>query len=214
VTSASIYTAPAGSLWVNDTGAVAHQLLASLVNTCPRCILYHLKIAAWWPIPLHPNCRCAQLTIMPGETAPFVSQPLIDVVKNLPHQERDRVLGKSLNALVAAGLIPIGAVVLADRIKHVGEAIHHAKLTDAQLETAGVRRVKWDESSSLASAEDQRRELAAAMAAHTSLAGMITAGIAGAVAGGIHAAARRLDAADVKRRLEEWKKEDHRNHRE
>jgi hypothetical protein len=201
-----IYSAPAGTRWQNTTGAIAYQFRASLVNTCARCLPYHGKIAAWWPIPIHFKCQCDQTAIMPGDAAPIASEPLTVVIDSLPQRERQRVLGKSVSQLLDAGLITLAAVATASRIRPAGEVIAKAKLTDEQLKAAGVRRVK-DQGKGSDEERDREyeaqlgRDLVSVIEAHAALVQSLSAGLAAGAGAGIPLVAELL-----RREIEAWRR--------
>ena len=205
-TAPVIYTAPAGTRWLNCTGALAYQFVCALTNTCPRCLPYHLRIAAWWPLGLHPRCQCDQLPIEPGQEAPLVSRSLDQIVHSLPAHEQLRVLGKTTMLLIGAGIVGIDQVVTKNRTRPPGEVIARAKLSDEQLKAAGVRRVPdpgrgSEQARERANQDRLARDLLPALEAHEALAAAIGAGL-GAGAG----AALGFSAEELGRGIAEWKR--------
>jgi hypothetical protein len=127
-----------GDTFYNGTDAALYQFLASLGNTCGRCMQNHTRIATWWPIPLHPNCRCEQVMIAPGASAPLAFKSVREIFRELAPAERKEAVGASNARLLTSGRVTWDDVVLPDRVRDLAEVVALKHLTLAQLVAAGV----------------------------------------------------------------------------
>jgi len=133
-----IFNGEAGDAFTNETSRVLFQFHASLTNTCGTCLMYHLAISSWWPIPLHRNCACTQTLVKPGATA----EPWVDFRKLLdgmsPAQKREAV-GASNYKLLKRGVVKWEDVVTNTRVRSLREVVAREKLTVKDMKAAGVR---------------------------------------------------------------------------
>lgn len=127
-----------GDSWVNDSGKVVYQFVASLINTCGACLQYHLAIGPWWPIPLHRGCNCNQVALMPGDS----SQPFADfrqILEDLSPAEQEAAVGKSAWKLIEEGVVKFEDVVSPTHVLTLQEVVAEQGLTVEQMTEAGVK---------------------------------------------------------------------------
>jgi hypothetical protein len=155
-----------GERWRNDTGFVAWQFVARLVNTCGLCLSYHLAISPTpWAIPYHPNCACMQTEVYPGELAdPFVD--FGELLGSLPRHEQTEAVGQSVWLLLTAGLARWEDVVARDGVRTLAEIVKRLRLSVAAMVKAGIgrgiaeRAVAMARATAEALAAQRRQELA------------------------------------------------------
>jgi len=128
-----------GTYWRNYTSETWYQRVSTLVHPCHRCLRLHTTI---WPAPmgrLHPNCECTDTPVPPGATAPLpVCEPAA-VMRSLTNDERVKILGAPVAALVRAGLVPVGETVRDDwSLVPLAALVRLRRLRADQLEAAGV----------------------------------------------------------------------------
>ena len=137
--TATVITGEANMFWMNDTDFVHHQFIASLINTCGRCLPYHTRISGSWPIPLHHHCRCVQYQIAPGETAPFAFSDFRKLIESLDPAELRTALGATNLKLVELRLVSLAKLVTPQRIRSPWEVVILFGITAAALAAAGIR---------------------------------------------------------------------------
>ena len=95
-----------GERWHNWTGRPWFQLVSSLRHPCPECLARHGRVLPRrWGLPFHPNCRCEELEILPGEDAPIQARPLRELVNLLDESGRAAVLGRENLVLLRHDLV-------------------------------------------------------------------------------------------------------------
>jgi hypothetical protein len=139
VATAKVITGEANMFWMNDTEFVHHQFIASLVNTCGRCLPYHTRISGSWPIPLHHHCRCVQYPIAPGETAPFAFSDFRKLIESLDPAELRTALGVTNLRLVESRLVSLAKLVTPERVRSPWEVVILFGIAAAALAAAGIR---------------------------------------------------------------------------
>jgi hypothetical protein len=126
-----------GDRWTNDTDKVWYQLKVQFLNSCGQCIQYANTIARYWPIPFHPGCNCRMVPVSPGQQA----EKFLDFreeVRKLPPGQQSAVMGAANLRLVEKGLIQWEDVVGRSRIRQLFEVVREQKITEAQLQAAGI----------------------------------------------------------------------------
>jgi len=127
-----------GTTWTNDTEKIQYQFVAALINTCGVCLQYHLKIGAWWPIPIHYGCRCEQRAIKPEAQAPHPFVDYRELLAKMPPAEQAAAIGASNYKLLKAGVVDWKDIVTPSRVRDLREVVAKKKLTIDQMERAGV----------------------------------------------------------------------------
>ena len=79
--------------WVNNTGVIQYQFVASLVDTCGVCLQYHLAIGRRWGIPYHFGCNCHQVVIRRGEKSPHAFIDYRALLDGMTHEQQAKALG-------------------------------------------------------------------------------------------------------------------------
>jgi len=133
-----IYDGEPGTRWTNDTGKIQYQFVAALINTCGTCLQYHMKIGAWWPIPIHYGCRCEQRAIKPEDKAPHDFINYRELLAKMPRKEQAAAIGASNYRLLKAGVVEWKDVVTPSRVRDFREVVAKKKLSVATMEKAGV----------------------------------------------------------------------------
>jgi hypothetical protein len=128
-----IFNGEAGTTWVNDTHKIQFQFIASLRNTCGACLQYHLAIGPYWPIPIHPNCRCRQVPIQIGAPAPEPFVNFRKLLADMPHDQQVKAVGASNYRLLQAGVVKWDEIVTVYRVRTLREVL---ALNKVSLETA------------------------------------------------------------------------------
>jgi hypothetical protein len=128
-----------GKTWVNDTGKVRYQFVASLQNTCGACLQMHLAIGSYWPIPIHRRCRCRQIPIGPGATAPHAFVDFRAVLDEMPHDQQVRAIGASNYKLLQKGVVKWDEIVTKYRVRTLREVVALNKVSEATALAAGVK---------------------------------------------------------------------------
>jgi hypothetical protein len=140
-----IYDGKAGTRFVNDTGKVLYQFIASLHNTCALCLQYHLKISFAWPIPMHYGCRCIQREIEPGEKAPFDFANYRELLAKMPHDQQVAAMGASNYKLLESGLVQWEDIVSENRVRDFREVVARKRLTVKEMTAHGVKKYQAEE---------------------------------------------------------------------
>jgi hypothetical protein len=159
-----------GETWTNDTAKVRYQFVASLHNTCGVCLQYHLKIGGWWPIPIHFGCRCHQVPILPGQTAPEPFTDYRKLLESMPHDQQVAAIGASNYKLLQAKVVKWEDIVTPSRVRDFREVVARGRLSVDRLVRAGVRLQQAQRAHETVHApghehaERQRRELAERLA--------------------------------------------------
>jgi hypothetical protein len=133
-----------GTTWTNDTEKVRYQFVCALINTCGTCLQYHMKIGAWWPIPIHHGCRCHQLMIKPGADAPHEFVDYRELLDKMPPAEQAAAIGASNYKLLKAGVVKWEDIVTRSRVRDLREVVAKKKLTVEEMTKAGVGQ-RWAE---------------------------------------------------------------------
>ena len=126
-----------GEQWTNDTDKTWFQLRVSFLNSCGQCIQYANTIARYWPIPFHPGCNCRMVPVPPGRQ----SEKFIDFreeIRKLPPGQQSAVLGAANLRLIEQGIVTWEDVVGRSRIRQLFEVVREQKVTEAQLQNAGI----------------------------------------------------------------------------
>jgi hypothetical protein len=134
----AIISGDPGTTWQNDTDKPWYQLHVADMNTCGLCWQYSERIARYWALPLHRNCRCRQTVIQPGRRA---SKPFIDyqaAVKALPVDQQVAVMGKAVFRLWTKGVIDWAEAVQPGRIRSLAEIVSRRRLSVKAMVKAGV----------------------------------------------------------------------------
>lgn len=129
-----------GDRWINDTATVYYQFVCNLASSCGVCIQYHRKIARFWPIPIHRNCRCKQRVVKPGHEAP---EPFVDFRKlldKMPIDQQTAAVGRSCYTLLRRGVITWEDVVTPARVRSLEEVVSIRKLSVERMVKAGVQK--------------------------------------------------------------------------
>jgi hypothetical protein len=145
VPAREIYDGNAGTRFVNDTGKVLYQFIASLHNTCALCLQYHLKISFAWPIPMHYGCRCIQREIEPGEKAPYDFVNYRELLKKMPHDQQVAAMGASNYKLLESGLVQWEDIVTENRVRDFREVVARKRLTVKEMTAHGVKKYQAEE---------------------------------------------------------------------
>ena len=160
-----IWPGTPGERWTNETDRVAFFFQCSFVNSCPECMLLHTAISFEpFPIPMHDNCGCWQVDVMPEmESEPFVHYD--DYLKRLTDDEKERSIGMSLWKLIKKGVVAWEDVVTPERIRTLAEVVKAKHLTADEMVEAGVSRsvaeraVNWSKADVAEIIKNQRDEL-------------------------------------------------------
>ena len=95
-----------GERWHNWTGDPWYQLLSSLRHPCAVCLRCHGRVLPHrWGLPMHPNCECEEIEVLPGEDAPIQARPLRELVRMLDAEGRAEVLGAENLRLLGHDLV-------------------------------------------------------------------------------------------------------------
>jgi hypothetical protein len=135
-----IFNGEPGTRWVNDTSKVQFQFVASLRNTCGACLQYHLAIGPYWPIPIHPNCRCRQVPVAVGTDAPHPFVDFQKVLARMPHDQQVKAIGAANYKLLQAGVVSWREIVTQFRVRTLREVIALNKVSVASALKAGVKK--------------------------------------------------------------------------
>ena len=147
--------------WTNDTGKVQYQFIAALINTCGVCLQYHLKIGAWWPIPIHYGCRCEQRAIKPDAQAPHEFVDYRALLDKMPPAEQAAAIGASNYKLLKAGVVKWEDIVTPSRVRDLREVVAKKKLT-IERNDQGRRRPALGSRTAHAAVHTPEHELVAA----------------------------------------------------
>jgi hypothetical protein len=101
-----------GERYRNTSRDTHYQLVSSLRKPCASCLRRHGRILARpWPIPLHPNCQCDQLAILPGWDSPIESRTPLQTFSLVPPDAVAAGVEEATarRAVDAAGRAPAGA---------------------------------------------------------------------------------------------------------
>src|SRR5579885_3470214 len=121
--SRTIIAGEPGTTWKNDTDRPWYQFRASLINTCGVCLQYHLQLARFWPIPLHPGCRCRQVPVKPGTVAPEPFADFRKILDGMAPSQQAAAIGRSCYRLLKAGIVPWDEIVTAARVRSLREIV-------------------------------------------------------------------------------------------
>jgi hypothetical protein len=100
-----IITGEPGETWTNDSDVVRYLFECALINTCGTCLQYHIKIGAWWPIPIHYGCCYRLASIKPGATVPHPFVDYRELFDGMPPAEQAAAIGASNYRLLKAGVV-------------------------------------------------------------------------------------------------------------
>jgi len=127
-----------GSRWTNDTSKVWYQLTCAMINTCGLCLQYHLKIARYWPLPLHHSCRCWLTVIKVGaESDPFADFRAI--LEGMAMPEKVAAIGRSNWALLRSGVVTWEQIVTPARVRSFREVMDLNRISIKAAIKAGVQ---------------------------------------------------------------------------
>lgn len=204
-----------GTTWVNETGSMRYQFVATLINTCGFCLQYHLKISSAWPIPMHHGCRCVQLPIPPGGDAPHEFVDFRMLLEKMPTSEKTTAIGVANYKLLKAGLVTWAEVVTAHRVRDLAEVVALSKLTLKQLLAARVRKQDAEAAvaTSHATAEEhgarrdreQEEALAAPQRSLSALILALSATVPALVTGTVAAAVVTGHAGELAKAIKAWR---------
>ena len=152
-----IISGDAGTTWQNDTGKARYQFVAAPINTCGTCLQYHLKIGINWPIPIHYNCRCHQILIPPGESAPHSFCDYRELLDKMSEADQAAAIGASNYRLLKSGLASWEDIVTKNRVRDFREVVARKKLTVAEMVKHGVK--KYQAEKAYASVHTSEHEL-------------------------------------------------------
>ena len=152
-----IISGDAGTTWQNDTGKARYQFVAALINTCGVCLQYHLKIGNNWPIPIHYNCRCIQILVKPGKSAPHPFCDYRELLDKMSEADQAAAIGASNYRLLKSGLANWDDIVTKNRVRDFREVVAKKKLTVAEMVKHGVR--KYQAEKAYASVHTSEHEL-------------------------------------------------------
>lgn len=124
---------------MNTGPRVQYQFICNLVNTCGACLQYHMAIGSWWPLPFHSHCRCTQVSVRPGGTAPHAFADFRQVLDEMPHSQQVKAIGASNYKLLQAKIVSWEEVVTRYRVRTFREVIALNKVSAATALKAGVR---------------------------------------------------------------------------
>jgi hypothetical protein len=97
-----------------------------------------MLIGDWWPIPIHRNCNCQQVPIMPGaEARPFAN--FQEIWDDLSPSQQLSAVGKSSYQLIQEGVVDFKAVVSPTHVLTLQEVVAENHLTVNEMVKAGVR---------------------------------------------------------------------------
>jgi hypothetical protein len=139
-----VFNGEPGTHYVNDTGRTQYQFICALTNTSGACLQYHMAIGAWWPIPIHHNCRCRQVLVPAGQTARHAFVDFREILDDLPQDQKREAIGASNYRLLKSGVVKWEDIVSKWRVRTLTEVVARKNLTVQQMTDAGVRR-KWAE---------------------------------------------------------------------
>ncbi len=135
-----VFNGEAGQRFRNRTGRVLYQFHCDLVNTCGRCLQFHLAISsAGWPIPLHHGCRCRSRPVAPGGLAP---EPFVDfraLLAQMPRSQQAAAIGASNSRLLRRGLVKWEDIVTRYRVRSFREVMILGKVGRKAAIDAGIR---------------------------------------------------------------------------
>jgi hypothetical protein len=155
--------------WRNDTDKVKYQFICSLINTCGVCLQYHMAIGAFWPIPIHRNCRCRQVAVKPGNEAPHAFVNFRELLEGMDHDQQVAAIGASNYKLLEQGLVEWEDIVTPSRVRALREVVANKQLTVKEMVDAGVRQYIAENAHASVHTpvheivEQQRKELTAAI---------------------------------------------------
>lgn len=128
-----------GEFWTNDTDVARYQFLPSFINSCGICLQYAYKVGPPWPIPLHPRCRCHQILLKPGATAPNAFADFRKILEAMPPDQQAAAIGKSAYQLLRSKVVTWEEAVTASRIRSLEELVSRNRLSVVRLIKAGVQ---------------------------------------------------------------------------
>jgi hypothetical protein len=138
-TARTIIDGTPGERYHNATARPMYQLIVAQVRTCGICYQYMNQVARFWPIPIHPGCRCKQVAIQPLATAPHPFVNYREVVAKLSLPDQANVMGRSCFVLWRKGVVTWGDVVTSSRIRTLEEVVARKKLSVERMVEVGVQ---------------------------------------------------------------------------
>lgn len=137
-----------GTTWVNESDRVRYQFICAFIHTCGACLQYHMAIGPWWPIKLHYRCRCTQVAIRPGGTAPHAFADFRAILDDMSYADKREAIGASNYKLLKAGVVTWDEIVSKFRVRTLREVIALNKVSFETAVKAGVPKrayVAWGE---------------------------------------------------------------------